>query len=225
MIFLSRCAIRTILCAGAIAALVTLSVAQLNSGRHKQMHALVADSAAQAVPLAIGMTPDDSVLLGQDGRPIHFYRLIHQKKTVLIFYRGDWCPFCNAHLADLARIEGELRHKGYQIIAVSPDAPAELTKTLTRNHLTYQLFSDSKADAMKNFGVAYRLDDATFNMYRDNYHVDLERYSGQPHHILPVPSVFIMNQRGVILYVHSDPDYKVRLKGSELLKAIKESKT
>ena len=82
------------------------------------------------------------------------------------------------------------------------------------------MFSDSTAEAMKKFGVAFRVEDATYTKYRDSYHIDLERSSGQTHHILPVPSVFIIDKSGKVIYVHSNPDYKVRLKGSEILSAI-----
>ena len=73
---------------------------------------------------------------------------------------------------------------------------------------------------MKKFGVAYRLDDPTFTKMRDSFGVDLEKSSGQTHHILPVPSVFVVGKDGKIVYVHSNPDYKVRLKGSEILSVI-----
>lgn len=146
--------------------------------------------------------------------------LLKRQRTVLIFYRGGWCPYCNAHLSDLVTIEQKLTAKGFQIIAISPDTPAELNNTLTKDHLTYKLFSDSSAEAMKKFGVAYRLDDPTFSKMKDSYGVDLEKFSGQTHHILPVPSVFVINRDGNIVYAHSNADYKVRLKASEILTVI-----
>jgi hypothetical protein len=76
--------------------------------------------------------------------------------------------------------------------------------------------------AMKNFGVAYRVDDATIANYK-KFSVDLERSSGQTHHILPVPAVFIVNRTGEIVFVHADPDYKVRMKGAEVLAAAAKS--
>jgi peroxiredoxin len=181
---------------------------------------VVANSPAEAKPLTVGCLAPNSTLRGLDGKPIQLKAVLGHKPTVLIFYRGGWCPFCNAHLSDLAHIEPEVRRRGYQIIAISPDVPAELNKMHDKNHLTYRLFSDSSAEAMKKFGVAFRLDDATFTKYRDDYKVDLEKYSGQGHHILPVPSVFVIDKSGSIRYAHSNPDYKVRLKGSELLQVL-----
>jgi peroxiredoxin len=180
----------------------------------------VANSAAEAVPIKVGQRVPDALLGNQVGKPVRLRSVLRGKSTVIVFYRGEWCPFCNAHLSDLATIEGDLRKRGYQILAISPDISSELAKMAEKDHLTYKMFSDSSAEAMKKFGVAFRVDDATYTKYRDTYHIDLERSSGQTHHILPVPSVFIVDKSGKIIFAHSNPDYKVRLKGSEILTTI-----
>ncbi len=190
-----------------------------------QQNANVVPSRPQdAVPLMVGASIPNSALKGLDGKDITLSAALGKKPAIVIFYRGGWCPFCNAHLSELAKIESDILKRGYQIIAISPDLPEELNKTLTKDHLNYKLFSDSKADAMKAFGVGFRLDDQTFTKYRDQYRIDLERSSGQKHHILPVPSVFVVNAKGKITFVHSDPDYKVRIKGQALLDALDQSR-
>jgi peroxiredoxin len=181
---------------------------------------LVAASAAEAKPLTVGAMAPDATLQDLKGRDVSLSAILKGKKTVLIFYRGGWCPYCNAHLSGLVTIEKQVTERGFQIIAISPDLPSELNKTLTKDHLNYELFSDSSAEAMKKFGVAYRLDDVTFSKMRDSFGVDLEKSSGHTHHILPVPSVFLVDKDGKIVFVHANPDYKVRLKGSEILSAI-----
>ena len=181
---------------------------------------VVAKSAAEARPISAGKSIPRATLKGIDGKAISLKDAVAGKPTVIIFYRGGWCPFCNAHLSDLAKVEAEVRAKGYQIIAISPDIPTELAKTVDKDHLTYRLFSDSSAEAMKKFGVAFRVDDETYTMYRDRFKLDLEVSSGQKHHILPVPSVFVVNPMGKITFAKSDPDYKVRIKGTDLLKAL-----
>ena len=178
-----------------------------------------APTAAAAVPLKVGSVAPDAVLRTVDGKTRHLKGILRAKPTVLIFYRGGWCPFCNRQLADIQTVEGKLQALGFQLIAISPDKPEELVKTKTAHDLTYQLFSDSKAEALRSYGVAFRVDDATFTKYRDQYHLDLERSSGETHHILPVPSVFIVDRKGKIVFVHSNPDYKVRMDGNELLAA------
>jgi peroxiredoxin len=178
--------------------------------------------AEDAEPIAVGTGVPDAHLLDLNNKEVTLHALIAGKPTVLIFYRGSWCPYCNAHLSDLVTVEEQLRSLGYQIIAISPDRPEELNRMTTKDHLNYLLFSDPQAEAMKNFGVAYRVDDTTIANYK-KFNVDLERSSGQTHHILPVPAVFIINRTGEIVFVHADPDYKVRMKGAEVLAAAAKS--
>ena len=181
----------------------------------------VASSAKETKPSEVGTAAPDAGLRDLDGNDVTLHAIVAGKPTVLIFYRGSWCPYCNLHLSDLVTVEEELRSLGYQIIAISPDRPEELNKMTAADRLNYRLFSDPQAEAMKKFGVAYQVDDTTLMNYRQKFNVDLERSSGQTHHILPVPAVFILDRRGKIVFVHADPDYKVRMKGAEVLAAAK----
>lgn len=183
----------------------------------------VASTAAEAKPLKVGAQAPNSTLRSIGDKAVELKDVLKGKFTALIFYRGGWCPFCNRNLSDLAKVESDLRTMGVQLVAISPDTPEELNKTLNKDSLTYQLFSDSKAQAMKNFGVAFRVDDSTVSMYKDRFNIDLERSSGERHHILPVPSVFLIDQSAKIVFVYSNPDYKVRLSGEELLKAARKA--
>ena len=185
----------------------------------------VAPSAKDAEAIGVGTAAPDADLRDLEGNEVTLHEIIAGKPTVLIFYRGSWCPYCNLHLSDLITVEEELRSLGYQIIAISPDRPEELNKMNAADHLNYRLFSDPKAEAMKKFGVAYQVDDATVTNYKQKFNVDLERASGQTHHILPVPAVFILDRGGKIAFVHADPDYKVRMKGAEVLAAAKTAAT
>jgi peroxiredoxin len=176
---------------------------------------------AQAKPLGVGASAPDAQLRNLDGKAVTMRQALAGRSTVLIFYRGGWCPFCNAHLAKLKTVEGELKKRGYQIIGISPDQPEFLKQTLDQNKIDYQLLSDGQAEALKAFGVAFRLDDETFGKYKNQYNLDLEKRSGGTHHILPVPSVFIIGKDGKIKFAHSDPDYRVRLDPTKILAAAK----
>jgi peroxiredoxin len=185
----------------------------------------VAPSAQDAEPIGVGTRAPDADLRDMVGNEVSLHAIIAGKPTVLIFYRGSWCPYCNLHLSDLVTVEEELRSLGFQIIAISPDQPDELNRMTTADHLNYRLFSDSQAEAIKKFGVAYRVDDATVTILKQKHNVDLELASGETHHILPVPAVFVLDRTGKIVFVHADPDYKVRMKGAEVLAAAKTAAT
>ncbi|QYK52275.1 MAG: AhpC/TSA family protein [Fimbriimonadaceae bacterium] len=181
---------------------------------------MVASSAETTKPLKAGVKAPNPTLLNLEGKKTDLTSIAGDKPTVLIFYRGGWCPYCNRHLSELAKIEGDLMEMGYQMVAVSPDTPAELNKSVEKNSLKYKLFSDSSAEAAKQFGIAFKVEESLVTKYKNDYKIDLEAASGQKHHILPVPSVFII-KKGMIVYSYSNPDYRVRLKGDEVLAAAK----
>jgi peroxiredoxin len=84
------------------------------------------------------------------------------------------------------------------------------------------VLSDGTTEAAQAFGLAFQVDDDTFKMFK-GYGIDLEDASGEDHHILPVPAVFIVATDGVILFDYVNPDYKVRIDPEKLLEAAQEN--
>lgn len=117
-------------------------------------------------------------------------------------------------------MESELERIGFPVIAVSPDRPEGLSKSLEHEDLGYTLYSDSSLAAARAFGIAYQLSDAEVAKYK-SYGVDLEAASGHKHHQLPVPSVFLVEKGGTIRWVYSNPDYRVRPDNATLLNAAR----
>ena len=117
-------------------------------------------------------------------------------------------------------MESELARLGFPVIAISADRPARLEKSLEAKDLGYTLYSDSSLEAARAFGIVWQLDDATVARYRE-YGIDLEAKSGEDHHQLPVPSVFLVEEGGTIRWVYSDPDHRVRPDNDQLLEAAR----
>ncbi len=106
------------------------------------------------------------------------------------------------------------------MIAISTDRPAKLEESRKANDLGYKLYSDSSLAAARAFGIAFQLSDDDVRMYLD-YGIDLEAASGQKHHQLPVPSVFLVDAGGRIRWVYSNPDYKIRPDHAAILEAAR----
>jgi len=180
----------------------------------------VAAAPEHAKAIAPGTKAPDPGVFGLDGTKTPLSAVLAGKPTVLVFYRGGWCPYCTAHLAELAKAEQALIDAGYQIVALSPDAPEPVKKDASEWGYSYKIFSDKDGAAATAFGVAFRLDDATYAKYK-GFGVDLEERSGAGHHILPVPSVFLIDASGIVRFTHANADYKARLSGDKLLAAAK----
>ena len=182
----------------------------------------VPESPFEVRPLLIGALAPDAPLRALDGKALSLKSRLAGKPTVLVFYRGGWCPYCNLQLSALKDVQNDLAALGYQTLAVAPDRPEELRKTLDKHGLPYALLSDAKMDAARAYGLAFRVDTGTIKKYAE-YGIDLEKSSGEKHHWLPVPAVFLIDKDGKIVFVYVNPDYKVRLNGGVLLAAAKAS--
>jgi peroxiredoxin len=161
-------------------------------------------------PLDVGTPAPTFSARTKDGAVRSFRPSGYRRPTIVLFYRGGWCPYCNAQLSDLRLVEPKLRRRGFEIVFLSTDRPAILYSSLKAEKIHYTLLSDSSLEAAKAFHVAYRLDDPTLAKMQ-SYGIDLDTTTGKPLHELPVPSVFIIDATGIIRYVYSNPDYTVRL--------------
>lgn len=164
-------------------------------------------------PLLIGETIPKVSIPAADGALFDLNARIAEKPTILIFYRGGWCPFCNKELAGLQGIQSDLVKLGYQIIAISTDSPENLNKSIGKHQLTYRLLSDADLAVSKQFGIAYKAPLA--------YDKIITEGSGGKNtdKLLPVPSVFILNTNGIIQFEYINPDFRQRISPA-LLQAV-----
>jgi peroxiredoxin len=180
---------------------------------------VIAATADDIKPVLIGAKVPPLTLRTSDGEPFDLNGALAEKPTVLVFYRGGWCMYCNVHFGRLKEVERAVLDAGWQIIAISPDRPEKLRETVQKHEPVHTLVSDSDMAAAKAFGIAFRLDEATLKKYAE-YGIDLEDASGRPHHQLPVPAVFLVDADGIITFQYVNPDYKVRLQPAVLLAAV-----
>lgn len=168
----------------------------------------------EGLPVPGGISVKDA-----SGSAVDLTAKLLEEPSILVFYRGGWCPYCNQQLSDLARVESELTELGFQILAISPDA-VEILKAFTDNHdFSYQLLSDSGHHASDAFGLTFKVSDE-MNQMLLNYGIDIEKAAGNTARQLPVPGVFVIAD-GIIQFAYVNPDYKVRLDGEVLLAAAK----
>jgi peroxiredoxin len=170
--------------------------------------------ATEIAPLLIGEKIPNFNLKSVENTNVNLTELFSKKRTVLVFYRGGWCPYCNAHLAALAEAEKELLDLGYQIIAISPDAPANLKVTDDKEKLNYLLLSDSTGELSKAVGIAFKAP--------ENYKATIAKGSdGMNNSFLPVPAVFILNVNAEIDFEHIAPNFKNRISNDLLITVAK----
>ncbi|HUE95302.1 MAG TPA: peroxiredoxin-like family protein, partial [Longimicrobiaceae bacterium] len=128
-------------------------------------------------PLSIGEPAPAALLRDPDGQTLRLGEAYSRAPMLLIFYRGGWCPYCSAHLGEIAVMQEELAELGVQILAISPDRPEKLRESIADRELGYQLLSDSEMSATRAFGLAFQLSEEEVAGYaRAGF--DLEDASG-----------------------------------------------
>ncbi|SHJ15871.1 peroxiredoxin-like family protein [Flavobacterium terrae] len=174
----------------------------------------VANSAEEISPLLIGAELPKATVQKTDSTLVSVRALTSKKKTVLIVYRGGWCPYCNQHLKNVATIENEILSLGYQILAISPDSPSSLSKTLDKDQLNYTLLSDSKGELLTALGITFEAPLI--------YKPIISKGSNKVNkNFLPVPSVYVINEDNKIVFEYIAPDYKNRISEQLLLAVLK----
>lgn len=166
------------------------------------------------------LVPKVTVRTG-DNEPLDLAKAVREQATLLVFYRGGWCPFCTTQLAELAKVKGELRERGIDILALSPDRPELVKRNQDNSAFDYRLLSDNDMEAALAFGIAFQVEEELVRMYKENHSIDLEADSGRNHHLLPHPAVYLVDSEGVVRYAHVNPDYRDRLSAEEILQAAK----
>jgi len=95
-----------------------------------------------------------------------------------------------------------------------------LQESLDKHDLGFQLLSDSSMTAAVEFGLGWQVPKSMVQKYT-TYGIDLDAASGQSHHLLPVPAVFVVGTDGVVRFQYVNPDHRVRLDADVLLAAAK----
>lgn len=171
-------------------------------------------------PLKVGEEIPAVSLTDKDNKDHSLESLTAEKPTVLIFYRGAWCGYCTKHLSELNDAKADIEALGYQIFGVTVDKAEKLEESNKKAESEIQVYSDSKVEAIKAFGLDWNVDDEMFAKYKNDYKLDLEEWSGETHHSLPVPAVFVIKE-GIVQFQYVNPNYNTRLKAETLLAVLK----
>ena len=171
-------------------------------------------------PMKVGESIPDSLTVTNDQGEKQSFNELTSGKSVVIFYRGGWCPYCTRHLAQLQKVQKEITKLGFNVIAITPDRFDSLYVSYDKGGNNFTIYSDSKLEVINSFGLGWEIDSANYIKYRDSYGMNTEDWTGEKHHVLPVPAVYVID-KGVIQYNYVNPKYSTRLSSDVLLAMLK----
>lgn len=180
--------------------------------------AQVPENAEDICPILVGQQIPKVSLLDLNNQSVDLIELVKEKSTVLVIYRGGWCPFCSSHLGALNNMEKDIQQLGYQLIAISPDEVVDLINPEAGEQVSYRLFSDPQAQFIKSIGVAFKTP-AGLSGY-----IASKNPKGSVSEIMPVPTLLVINTQGEVEFTYINPNYKQRISGDMLLAVLKSLK-
>ena len=81
---------------------------------------------------------------------------------VVLFYRGAWCPYCNAQLRAFQRAKDDLTEVGAQVVALSVDDEATTAELIAKHGLEFGVGYGADARALAAATGAMINDDPVF---------------------------------------------------------------
>ena len=170
--------------------------------------------AQQPMGLLVGSAAPDFTLNDQTGNSFQLKKENKNKTIVLIFYRGQWCPYCNKQIKGLNDSMQLISEKGATVIAVTPEVPDNIAKTIEKTKASFPILSDSGLKVMNAYKVAFEVDAETVERYK-KYGIDFDKANGANGANLPVPAVYII-KNGKITWRYFDKDYRKRPSVNEI---------
>ena len=175
-------------------------------------------------PLQVGDRAPAFTVRTVEDEPYDFDPDNLERPTILISFRGGWCPYCNMHLSELRHVIPEIRANGFDVLFLSNDRPGQLYSSLKMetqediDGLDYVILSDADINAARAFGTAFTVADRLAD-YLDDKGRDYDESSISKYRALAVPSVYVIDASGEISFVYANPNYKVRLSAEALKEA------
>jgi len=206
-----------------LASLFIMFVSMQTQANNTQVTKVIAETAEQVSPLLNGQQIPSAVEVTTiNGKKVSLGQVLNKKKTILFFYRGGWCPFCNTQMGQLKKIENKLAQLGFQLIGISTDNAQDLQKSMGKHQMNYQLLADFNSITSQAFGLAYFASQKTTDRYLSAMKLKnplQKNKAGNERLVLPVPAVYVIDNTGLVQFNYVNPNYKVRLHEELLLKA------
>jgi peroxiredoxin len=189
------------------------------------MSAFAREQAELAASVPAGIAPagtvlPDADLLDAHGAATTLYAAAGDGTSVLVFYRGAWCPYCNIALsAYQAQLLPQLTERGVRLIAVSPQKPDGSLSMQQKNGLAFTVVSDPGNVIAGRLGILTRpSQEARAAQLRLG--LDLATVNADGTVTLPMPATVILDPSRTVRWIDVHPDYSTRTESRQVIDAL-----
>ncbi len=173
--------------------------------------------------LNVGAKMPSFNLKDSNGKTIESGDLLKQANLVIVFYRGSWCPFCNLYLRSLQKNLAQIKAAGGNLVAVSVENPDNSLSVAKKNELDFTVLSDLNLTVARKFGIVYQMPKETDELYKSRG-LNVAEHNEMEKAELPLSAIYIVNQKGEIVYAFLESDYKKRAKPQVIIETLSKIK-
>jgi peroxiredoxin len=152
----------------------------------------------------VGDKAPDFTLENMDGQKLTLSDVYSKRNVVLVFYRGQWWPYCTTQLGELKGLLTPEEKNQVQILAVSVDSHDDSKKFVQKlkerftGDLDFPLLEDKDRKVINRYGI--------FN----------PNSKGWPH-----PATYVLDKQGIVRWRFIETDYKKRPTNAQILEALR----
>lgn len=133
------------------------------------------------------------------------------KPHLLLFYRGNWCPFCTAQIAELAAAYQRLEALGVTIVLISPQSVKKNQQLAAKFDVPMVFLRDRDNEAAKKLGI--------FQEWGTPMGMQVLGYDSDT----VLPTIILTNASGEIVFADQTDNYRVRPEPAVFEKLVTES--
>jgi peroxiredoxin len=156
----------------------------------------------------------------QCGDEVWLNVLLRSGPVVLIFYRGEWCPYCNLQLRTFQAHLDQIEELGGQLVAISPQTPEHSLSTAETNGLAFLVLSDVGATVIDRYGLKYDVDAETRGLL-ETVGNDVGAHNGAGGWVLPAAATFVIGTDGRVRYADVRGNWTERAEPADVLAALR----
>ena len=170
--------------------------------------------------LQVGSLAPDYQAIDSDSITLILADALKKGPVVMIFYRGQWCPYCTKHLSTIQDSLKLITDRGATVVAISPQRPEYLREMVEKTGASFRLLYDERYAISDAYDVTYTPTTRQLIRYNTGMQAKLKETQTDDSQRMPIPATYLIDHDGVIVWRHFDPDYKNRSTIKEILEHL-----
>jgi peroxiredoxin len=189
------------------------------------MGAFAREQAGLAASVPAGIAPvgtvlPDAELLDVHGGATTLYAAAGGGTSVLVFYRGAWCPYCNIALSTYQdQLLPQLTERGVRLVAISPQKPDGSLTMQQKHSLAFTVVSDPGNVIAGRLGILTQPSEEA-RAAQLQLGLDLTSVNADGTVVLPMPATVILDASRTVRWIDVHPDYSTRTEPRQVIGAL-----